>query len=503
VNSHPRFKHDQRQAPFFDGLIAYRDAGIIPFSTPGHKLGNGAPLEMVDALGLSALALDIPNGGGVDDTHRTRGIQRKAEDLAADAWRADDAVFLVNGSSTGNIAFMLAACRPGEKVLVARNLHTSLLSGLILSGAKPVYLYPDVHPELNLMLDVPVSAVKNALDQHPDARALALISPSYTGVSGNLREIARTCRERDVILFVDEAWGPHFPFHDALPSGAVEAGASVAVTSIHKLLAGLTQSSLMTFGGTLIGKEDVLPAISLIETTSPSAMIAASIDTARRQMALHGYQLLERTIDLAMRVRERLRAIPGIRVIDESVIEGRPGAGFDPTRIMIDLQGLGLTGFQAESYLRKTCRIGVEMSDLSGVIVHITIGDDRGSTAHLVHGFTSLADQAQGIRSAGSTFEDLRSSGAAIFSARPELTPREAALGLTRAVPLQDAVDEVSAEIITPYPPGIPVVAPGDRITRETIEYLQTARDVGMYISGPRDTSLMSLRVVTRNYSRN
>jgi arginine/lysine/ornithine decarboxylase len=489
---------DQHRAPFFEGLLAYREAQITPYSTPGHKLGRGAPPELVDAIGSDVLGLDIPNGGGVDDTHRTFGLQREAERLAAAAWGADDAAFLVNGSSTGNIAFMLAACRPGEPVLVARNLHTSLLSGLILSGAKPVYLYPDIHPDLNLTLDVPAKTIQTALDEHPDARVVALISPSYTGVSADLPEIARICHDRGVTLFVDEAWGPHFPFHDALPPGAVQAGADAAVTSVHKLLSGLTQSSLMTFGGSVIRREDVSPAISLIETTSPSALIAASIDTARRQMALHGEEMLERTLDLATDVRRRLARVSGIRIVGPDVIDGRPGAGFDPTRIMIDVQGLGLTGFQAEALLRKQARIGVEMSDLSGVIVHITIGDSQESADHLVSGIEWLARESKG--SAGGAREvdyQLRSSGSVIYSAPAALTPRQAALGDSRAIDLVDAAGEVSAEIITPYPPGIPVIAPGDVFTPECIAYLRTARDAGMYINGPRDASLSTVRVVT------
>ncbi|TVR74484.1 MAG: aminotransferase class I/II-fold pyridoxal phosphate-dependent enzyme [Sphaerobacteraceae bacterium] len=491
---------DQTLAPFFDGLLAYRDAGIVPYSTPGHKLGNGAPAEMVEAFGQAALGLDIPNGGGVDDTHRTRNMQPQAERLAAAAWGAEDAAFLVNGSSTGNIAFLLATCQAGETVLVARNLHTSLLSGLILSGARPAYLYPDVHPEFNLTLDVSVESVRLGLDQHPDAKAVALISPSYTGVSADLPQIASLCRERGVMLFVDEAWGPHFPFHHALPPGAVQAGASAAVTSIHKLLAGLTQSSLMTFGGDLITRDEVAPAISLIETTSPSAMIAASIDAARRQMALNGHELLERTIELSLDARSKLGEIDGVRIIGPDVIEGRPGAGFDPTRIMIDLQHLGLTGFQAEDLLRNHARIGVEMSDLTGVIVHITIGDDRQSVEHLIRGIRWLAESDSALAPAGELISpSLRSSGSAIFSAIPRITPREAAFGQTRAVPLRKAIGEISSEIVTPYPPGIPVVAPGDELTSTCVDYLEEAAAAGMYISGPRDASLQTIRIVQKS----
>jgi arginine/lysine/ornithine decarboxylase len=485
----------QERAPFFDALLAYRDAGIIPYSTPGHKRGRGASAELVEAFGAQALALDIPHGGGADDTHRTRGVLRQAEHLAAQAWRADDALFLVNGSSTGNIAFLLAICKPGDTVLVARNLHTSLLSGLILSGARPVYLHPQIHPELNLTLDVPVQTIQHALDQNPGARAVVLVSPAYTGVSSDLPSIAELCRQRGTLLFVDEAWGPHFPFHPELPPGAVQSGAGGGVTSIHKLLAGLTQASLLTFSEPSLTRDILAPAVSMIETTSPSAMIAASIDVARRQMALHGRELLDRTIELAHDARRRIGEIDGIRVVTAGVIRDRPGAGFDPTRIMVDVQRLGITGFQAEELLRTEARIGVEMSDLTGFIVHITIGDTRESVDHLIRGLEWLSQQ----RRHSATRQQpgyVRSSGAVILSAKSVMTPREAALGRTRSIPLDQAAGAVSAEIVTPYPPGIPVVAPGDVFNRECIEYLRAGRAAGMYMSGPSDPDLRTVRVV-------
>jgi arginine/lysine/ornithine decarboxylase len=347
----PKRRLTQADAPFFDALAAYRQQRIVPYSTPGHKQGRGAPDALREAIGEEVLALDVPHGGGADDTHRTFGVLRKAERLAAEAWDADEAAFLVNGSSTGNIAAMLATCKPGDTVLVARNLHTSLLSGLILSGARPVYLHPRVHPDLNLTLDIPPERVETALDAYPDAKAVMLVSPAYTGVSSDLPAIAKICTDRGVPLFVDEAWGPHYPFHSDLPLGAVQAGASAAVTSIHKMLAGLTQSSLMTFGGPLLPRARVAPAISLIETTSPSALILASIDTARRQMALHGRELMDRTIDLAWNARRRIDKIAGISTIGPEVLPDGIGAGFDPTRIMIDVQALGVSGFAAEAML--------------------------------------------------------------------------------------------------------------------------------------------------------
>jgi arginine/lysine/ornithine decarboxylase len=490
------FDGDQRRAPFFEALLAYRDAGVIPFSTPGHKLGRGAPSELRDAFGERVLALDVPHGGGADDTHRTRGVLREAERLAAAAWEANDCLFLVNGSSTGNIAFLLAACQPGDTVIVARNLHRSLLSGLVLSGASPVYVYPAVDEADNLSLDVAAADVAAALEDHPEARAVVLVSPAYTGVSSDLPAIARICRERDIPLFVDEAWGPHFPFHPDLPQSAMQAGASGSVTSIHKLLAGLTQASILTMRGPLLTRAALEPRVAMIETTSPSALIYASIDAARRQMALSGRDLLDRALSLAWRARAELASLPGLRVIDPSIIADRPGAGFDPTRLVIDTLGLGMTGFEAEPFLRDQCRIGVEMSDLTSVIVHITIGDDAGTVRHLVHGFERLAGEAAARPAQTRLDSSHRATGAAIYSARPALTPREAATALARSIPLDQATGTVAAEMITPYPPGIPVVAPGDLLTREAIDYLSACRAAGMYVSGPADPTLTTVRVV-------
>ena len=487
-------KLDQRQAPYFDAWLAYRDAGIMAYSTPGHKLGRGMSDELQQAIGDGFLQLDIPHGGGVDDTHLSHGYLEQAEALAADAWGAEQATFLVNGSTTGNQAFLLATCRPGDEVILARNLHKSLLAGLIFSGAKPVYLYPAVDPEHNLSLDVGLDDVRQALDDHPAAKAVILVSPAYSGVSSDLPAIAGLCNERGVPLLVDEAWGPHFPFHHGLPPSAMQAGAAGAVTSIHKLLPGLTQSSLLMLQGDLVDAGAFRSTASMLQTTSPAAYIHASIDACRRQMALSGRDLLERTLAQAARARQAIREIDGLSVIGPEVIAGRPGAGFDPTRILIDVHDLGLSGYQAEAILREHYRVGVEMSDLVSVIVMLTVADNEDTTSHLIFGFRNLATHARPPADSAGTAR--RSSGAVILSAQQVLTPREALTGEIEVVPLDAAAGRISAEIITPYPPGIPVVAPGEVISADIIDYLRYGKSAGMYISGPADPELATVRVV-------
>lgn len=484
---------DQRQAPYFDAWLAYRTAGIVAYSTPGHKLGRGAPRELADAVGADFLALDIPHGGGVDDTHLSGGYLEQAERLAAEAWGADHATFLVNGSTTGNQAFLLATCRPGDEVVVARNLHKSLLAGLILSGAQPVYVRPAVDPGHNLSLDVGLAEVRCALNKHPNAKAVILVSPAYTGVSSDLPAIAALCRERGVPLLVDEAWGPHFPFHPDLPPSAMQAAAAGAVTSIHKLLPGFTQASLLMLNGPLVDMGVFTSTVSMLQTTSPAAYIHASIDSVRRQMALSGEELLGRTLELAAEARAAIGGLSGISVIGPEVIAGRPGAGFDPTRLLIDVHGLGMTGYQAETILREQYRVGVEMSDLVSVIVMLTVADDRQTTEHLIAGFRGLSSHSEGVSNNGAA---MRSSGTVILSSEQALTPRDAVMSRIETISLAQAEGRVSAEIITPYPPGIPVIAPGEIVSREIVEYLRFGLAAGMYISGPADQSLQTVRVV-------
>lgn len=488
---------DQTQAPYFDGWLAYRSAGIVSYSTPGHKGGRGAPAALREAFGSDALALDIPHGGGVDDTHLSQGYLDDAERLAAQAWQADEAIFLVNGSSTGNHAFLLAMCAPGDEVIVARNIHKSLLVGLILSGTRPVYVRPAIDPATNLGLDVDIDQIRHALDGHPDARAVLLVSPAYTGVSSDLPSIAQLCRDRGVPLFVDEAWGPHFPFHPELPPSAMQAGADASVTSIHKLLSGITQSSLLTLQGPLVGRAAIEPSVQMLQTTSPAAFIYASIDACRRQMALSGHDLLAQTLALSARARQAIGAIPGIAVVGPEVIRTRPGARFDPTRLLIDVHGLGLTGYQAEKLLRERYRIGVEMSDLLGVIAMLTIADDDETVDHLIAGFQGLARDAAGNEvDALRVSAALRSSGQIILSGVQVMTPREATTAPFETASLDDATGRVMAEMITPYPPGIPVVAPGEILSIEIADYLRAGIAAGMYISGPADPTLLTVRVV-------
>jgi arginine decarboxylase len=484
---------DQSAAPVWDALAAFVDGDMraCMFSTPGHKRGHGAPPELQATLG-AMLASDVPHGGGVDTTHFSLGLLRHAERLAAAAYGGDAARFLVNGTTTGNIAMLLASCRAGDEVIISRMLHKSLLNGLIFSGARPVYLTPVFDEQRNLPLDITPTAVAAALQAHPAARAVVLVSPSYVGVTSDLCAIAQLCHAAGVPLLVDEAWGPHFHFHPGLPRSAMQSGADAGVSSTHKMLASLTQGSTLVARRGLLDLERLSAMVELTQTTSPSAQIFATLDASRRQMALHGEELLTNALTCATRLRAGLAALPDLSVLEPALVAERPGAELDPTRVMVDVHELGLTGYDAEQLLRDEHGVYVEMSDLLGVLLLVTIGDDATSIERALAGFRAISAHRRPARHTVAS----RSSGELLFGGEQLLTPREAFMAPAVAVALADASGRVSAESVTPYPPGIPLVAPGERISAEIVDYLRAGIAEGMYITGPADPTCATLRVV-------
>ncbi len=482
---------DHRRAPLLDGVRRYVERDITPFSTPGHKRGRGVDAEYAALFGQTLLDRDIPLGGGIDDTHFGGQSLVAAEALAADAWGADRTFFLVNGSSAGNHAFLLAAVRPGDEVIVARDMHKSLMVSLILTGVKPIYVAPRLHPDHSVGLGIARADVEAALDAHPNARLVALVSPSYCGVPSDLAGIAAVAHARGVPVYVDEAWGPHFHFHPALPASAMASGVDGAVASTHKILGALTQSAVLNVKSGLVDPRVVKTTVGMVVSTSPSTPILASIDACRRQMALDGEALLDRALALATEARQRLRAIPGVGVLgaDQLGIDA-----YDLTKLVIDVDGLGLTGFAVEHLLRERYAIQPEMSDLVSLVCIVSLADSQASIDRLVDAFADISRNHGGTRGSGA---GLRSSGTAIDPGVQALSPREAFFAPARAIPLDEAIGEVSAELVIPYPPGIPVLAPGDVISAEKVAYLREGAAHGMYLSGPADGQLNTIRVVS------
>jgi arginine/lysine/ornithine decarboxylase len=479
---------DQWRIPIVDALRAYQLAGTVSFSTPGHKHGAGLDPALRSLLGTKLGAADV----WLNTVDHSAAVA-DAEELAAATWGTDRSFFLTNGSSGGNHAFLLATVAPGDEVIVGRDLHHSLLTALILTGARPVYVAPRLHPELGVGMGIDANTVADALVTHPGARLVAIVSPTYWGIASDIAAIARMTHSHGVPLYVDAAWGSHFGFHPALPCAALAAGADGSVISPHKLLNGLSQSAVLHVQGRRVDAARVATAVAMTRTTSPLLPILASLDACRRQLAVDGEALLDRAVTLAEDARRRLQALPDVDLLDAARL-GLPPRHVDPTRLVIDVAGLGLTGFAAERALRQRHAIAPEMSDLLSVICLITPGDSPARVDRLVAAVSALAAERGPALSAAPA--SLRSAATAIAPGTQALTPREAYFATTRVVPLAEAVGAVVAEPVVPYPPGIPVLTPGEIVSPDKVAYLCAVVMEGMHIRGPADPTLRTVRVV-------
>ena len=450
---------------------------------PGHMQGRGAPEELRDLLGLPALEADTTQVLDLDDIHRPRTALKAAQELAARAWGADRSWFLVNGSSCGNMAMILAAVGPGEEILVPRAAHRSVHAGLVLSGARPVYLPSPFDEEMGAYHPVLPATVAAALEAHPRARALLFTSPTPYGAAAEVETLVRLGRERGLPVLVDEAWGPHLAFHPGLPTSALAAGADLVVHSAHKLLSALSQASILHQRGQRVDPARVEAVLRMLQSTSPNCLLVASLDVARRQVALHGREDWQRALEMADSAREALRGVPGLRC---------PGPercpAYDRTRLVVSAVDLGYTGVEVERLLRERDRIQVEMSDLRNVVALVTPGHSPAEVDRLVAALASLPRRPH-----AASVPSVRELPP---PARQALTPREAFHSPALPVPRALAPGRISAEFFTPYPPGIPLLCPGEVLTAEHLEHLDRVLAAGVPLEGPADPSLETVRVI-------
>jgi len=485
--------HDQEETPYVDAMTAYRRRGYTPFHTPGHKLGRGAPPKLRELVGDECLRVDLAMAGAVEDTRESSGLVHLAEEYAAEAWGAERCHFLVNGSTSGVHALVLTLAGPGETVVVPRNAHKSLLAALIYSGAMPRYLEPEADRGWGIPLNVTPAQVVAALREHPDARAVVVTSPTYNGLAADLPAIGQVVHAAGVPFIVDQAWGPHLRFCPELPVDAMTAGADACVVSTHKLISGLTQSAVLLARGTRLNLARLESMVKMTQSTSPQALMYASIDAARQQMATHGAELWREAIAGAEWAREEIAGIAGLRCLGHEVLEAAGVAEFDPTRLTVSALDLGLSGFELETALRER-GVAVEAADPLAIILNVTFGDSMDDLRVLVHALRDIAAHTGGREAGEAAARWLRLRPPAFT--RQVVSPREAFFAPSVALPLAECEGRVSAEIVTPYPPGIPVLGPGEEVAVETVAYLQTASAAHLKVHGPEDLSLRTLRVV-------
>jgi arginine decarboxylase len=502
---------EQPTAPYLEAVAAYGLRGSTRFHVPGHKAGEGADPGLRRVLGDAALLLDVPQDiEGIDIGPKPTPYER-AERLAAEAYGAERCWFLTNGASQGNHALCLALAGPGTHVLLQRNSHASMIDGLVLSGGLPRFVAPEYDAELGIAHGVTPEALEAALAQGGGAAgggrysAAFIVSPTYYGMAADVAGCAQVAHRAGVPLVVDCAWGAHFGFHAALPGSPLALGADVMLASTHKIVGSLTQSAMLLVGSSeRVDVGAIARAVRLLRSTSPNSLLMASLDAARRQLAVHGELLLDRTIKAAARAREAIELIPGCTIVGEQWV-GRPGvAAWDPLRIVIDVRGTGITGYQVASALRASYDIHVELATHATVVLVLGIGQPVEPLDRVAHDLAETVKRiypsfAPGSGRAGPNSDPGQSVLAQLpaeLGSEPVASPRDAFLGESEAVPVQDAIGRISTEAVAGYPPGVPTLLPGERVTVEVVAYLQALVAAGARLHGAADPSFGTLRVL-------
>ena len=483
---------EQPTAPYLDAVVAYAFRGPARYHVPGHKGGPGADPGVRKAIGLDGLASDVPQDIHGIDLGPSPTPYERAERLAADAFGAARTWFLTNGATQGNHALCLALAPLGTRIVAQRNSHASIVDGLVLSGGLPSFVAPEYDDELGITHCVTPDALATALREAPDAKAAFLVSPTYFGMAADIAGCAEVAHAAGVPLVVDQSWGPHFGFHDALPPTALSQGADAMLTSTHKIAGSLTQSAMLHVGHS--GRVDagaVGRALRLLRSTSPSSLLLASLDGARRQLALHGEQLLHETLEAIGVARAKLETIPGIAMVDASLV-GRMGvAGYDPLRIVLDVRGTGRTGYEIADALRRSYDVHLELPMQATVVFIVGLGEPAATLRRLAG---DVEETVKRIAEPGATAPIVPPTA----SLRNEVAvpPREAFLGEAQQVDVDAAVGRISCESIASYPPGVPALLPGERISAETVVYLRELADSGARLHGASDPRFKTINVL-------
>ncbi|MDD4168913.1 MAG: decarboxylase [Desulfotomaculaceae bacterium] len=474
----------QSQAPLYQALKNHAKIEAANFHIPGHRQGQGLPEELLLLDGQALFKLDLTEIPGLDDLHTPQGVIARAQEMAARACGAAQSFFLVNGSTIGIHALLMAVGERG-KVLLPRNAHRSALGGLILSGADPVYVMPEIISDFGLAAGVLPEQIHLAIETNPGIRAVLTVRPNYYGVADDLAGQAVLVHAQGRPVLVDEAHGAHLRYHRGLPEDAMSCGADAAVQSTHKLGGSLTQSSLLHLGGSRLNAEVVAGALSLLQTTSPSYILMASLDLARRQLALSGADLLERTLTLASKTRERLARIKGLKVLSKADLVG---FDLDLTKIVINVTGLGLTGYQVSDLLFRRYNVYIEMAEANNIVAFLSLGATPEDCDALVKALEDIARRER--RTHPVKFPEVP------FNIKKRMKPRDAWFAASQRVSLAEARGRICAETVAVYPPGIPVLCPGEEINPEVYDYLALISKHTLPCQGASDKSLKTIKVV-------
>lgn len=479
-------KLDQSRMPIYEALQQMKRDRLVPFDVPGHKHGKGNP-ELNNFLGEKCMSVDVNSMKPLDNLCHPVSVIKEAEQLAADAFNAAHAFFMVGGTTSSVQSMIMASVKAGEKIIMPRNVHRSAINAMILTGAIPIYVNPEVDKRLGISLGMSIDQVKQAIIDNPDAKAILVNNPTYYGICSNLKEIVRLAHEHNMLALVDEAHGTHFYFSDDLPMSAMEAGADMASVSMHKSGGSLTQSSFLLLGPN-VNADYVRQVINLTQTTSGSYLLMVSLDMSRKNLALNGKETFSKVRRLAHYAREEINQIGDYYAYCRELINGDSVYDFDVTKLSIFTLDVGLAGIEVYDLLRDEYGIQIEFGDIGNVLAYISVGDSEANIERLVGALSEIRRRFKKDRSGMLDHEYIN----------PEvvISPQAAFYGEKESLPLMQSVDRVCSEFVMCYPPGIPILAPGEKITKEILDYIQYAKDKGCFMTGPEDMEINNLNVL-------
>lgn len=477
---------DQSKAPIYEALERFREMRVVPFDVPGHKHGKGNP-ELTAFLGEKCVSIDVNSMKPLDNLCHPVSVIREAEILAADAFKAADAFLMVNGTTSSVQSMVLSCCKRGDKIILPRNVHRSVINALVLCGAIPVYVNPEVNTKLGISLGMSWEQVQKAINENPDAVAVFVNNPTYYGICSDLRAIVKMAHEAGMLCLADEAHGTHFYFGENMPVSAMEAGADMASVSMHKSGGSLTQSSLLLIGKN-VNAGHVRQIINLTQTTSGSYLLMSSLDISRRNLALRGKEVFRKVVQMAEYTREEINAIGGYYAYGKELINGDSIFDFDPTKLSVHTRDIGLAGIEVYDILRDEYDIQIEFGDIGNILAYLSIGDRIQELERLVSALAEIRRRYQRDSSGLLSQEYID----------PEVvsSPQEAFYSKKKSLPIHESVGYVCSEFVMCYPPGIPILAPGERITKEILDYIDYAKAKGCSMTGPEDPGIEHLNVI-------
>ncbi|AMW26924.1 MULTISPECIES: aminotransferase class I/II-fold pyridoxal phosphate-dependent enzyme [Arthrospira] len=493
---------DQNQTPLLTALKQAAETPGAAFYTPGHRRGQGIPESLAAVFGSQVFRADLPELPELDNLFAPEGVIKQAQELAAAAFGSDLCRFLVNGSTVGIIASILATCDPEDKILLPRNIHKSVISGLVMSGARAIFINPEYDQDWHFPLSLTPKAIAKALEQHPDIKAVMVVYPTYHGICGNLAAIATIVHNHNIPLLVDEAHGGHFHFHQQLPPSALQWGADLTVQSTHKVLGAMNQASMVHIKGDRINLTRLDNALQMLQTTSPSYLLLASLDAARHQIVNHGQKRLTEALKLAQRAKTQLENLPGLRVYHPPLTAGC--VALDPTRLTVEVSHCGLSGYEADTILHQQFGVTAELPDLQHLTMIISPANSQADIDQMIKGFAFLSQKALSGASQNPPTQnqhhwqmiDTISPFETAIAEVSAMSVRDAFFAKTISLPTPDCPGQISAECVCPYPPGVPILWPGEAISKKAIAFLQQVKALGGEITGSSDQTLATLRVI-------